>query len=122
MWPMAANPWQRGEVGLGECLRDQPHLPVVFELLAVSRGDPGALLAAVLQGVQPEVGDARDVLARREDAEDATGLARAVGDVGEKLVVGHRRRRLLLRLLVRQQSACYAHADPNPSTSRRATN
>ena len=53
-------------------------------------GDPGGLLAAVLQGVQAVVGQLADVLARRPDAEDAALLAdrllldvrQAVGQAG----------------------------------------
>ena len=44
----------------------------------VGRGDPGRLLAAVLQGVQREVREARDVVLGPVDPEDAALVARSV--------------------------------------------
>ena len=41
-------------------------------------GDPGRLLATVLEREQREVGEPGDVALRREDAEDATLVARPV--------------------------------------------
>ncbi len=43
---------------------------------------PGRLLAAVLQGVEPEVGELRDVLTGGPDAEDAAHVGRVYGRVG----------------------------------------
>src|SRR5262249_19530367 len=40
-----------------EGIRHQTHLPVAVKALPVGRGDAGRLLAPVLQGMQPEVGD-----------------------------------------------------------------
>ena len=54
-------------------------------LLAVARRDAGRLLAAVLQGVEPEVGELGDLLARGPDAEDAAGVLRALLP-GEQIV------------------------------------
>ena len=46
-------------------------------------GDAGRLLAAVLERVEREVGQPRDVAPRRHDAEDAALVARAVTVIGE---------------------------------------
>ena len=46
---------------------------------------PGGLLAPVLQGVQAEVGELRDLLARRPDTEDAAGVLGS-GVVGVEVV------------------------------------
>ena len=66
------------ERGLVEHLRDQAHVLVDQDLAAVAHRDAGRLLAAVLQGVQAEVGELGDVLAGGPDAEDATGVLRAL--------------------------------------------
>ena len=66
------------ERGLVEDLRDQAHVLVDQDLAAVADRDAGRLLAAVLQGVEPEVGELGDVLARGPDAEDAAGVLRAL--------------------------------------------
>ena len=62
---------QAGEGRLVEDLRDQAHVLVDQDLTAVADRDAGRLLAAVLQRVQPEVGQLGDVLARRPDPEHA---------------------------------------------------
>ncbi len=56
---------------LGEDLCDEPELAEDGQAPAVGDGDPGRLLPSVLEGVQSEVRDARDVAARRVDSEDA---------------------------------------------------
>src|SRR5205085_2848567 len=56
---------------LVEDLADQPHALVAAEGLPVGDGDAGALLAAVLQRKEAEVGQASHILAGGEDAEDA---------------------------------------------------
>ena len=66
---------ERVERGLVEDLRDQAHVLVDQDLPAVADRDAGRLLAAVLEGVEPEVGQLGDVLARRPDAEDPTHVA-----------------------------------------------
>ena len=48
------------------------------EASAIGDGDASRLLSAVLERVQPDVGQARDRLARRPDADDAALLARTV--------------------------------------------
>src|SRR5699024_12238934 len=73
-----------------EHLGDQPEVLVDEDLFAVAGGDAGRLLTTGLQGVQPEVGQRGDVLARRPDAEDATGVLRGLvrgENVGRELTV-----------------------------------
>ena len=48
------------------------------DLAVVAHGDAGALLAAMLQGVEAEEREARDVAPRRMDAEDATAVMESV--------------------------------------------
>ena len=55
---------------LGEHLRDEALILVHEDLLAIRRRNTGALLAAVLQGVEGEVGQAGNVLARGPYSED----------------------------------------------------
>ena len=50
-----------GEDVVGKDLRDQAHALDVGEVLAVGGGDAGRFLAAVLQGVEAEIGLARGV-------------------------------------------------------------
>ena len=64
---------------LVEDLRDEAHVFDHGDLAVVGHGDAGALLAAMLQCVEAEVGEARYVLSRRDDAEDAATVAKAVG-------------------------------------------
>ena len=68
-----------GEVGQGlvvEDLGDQAEVLIDEDLGAVGGGDAGRLLAAVLEGVEAEVGQAGDLLAGRPHAEDAALLSR----------------------------------------------
>ncbi len=77
---MACCPERLREHLLVEDLRDEAEVLDDGDLAVVADGDAGALLPAVLQGVETEEGEASDVVARREDAEDAAGVAgRAVG-------------------------------------------
>ena len=69
---------ERLERRLVEDLRDQAHVLVDQDLAAVADRDAGGLLPAVLQGVQPEVGQLGDVLARGPDTEHAAGVLRAL--------------------------------------------
>ena len=73
--PHREVPVERRELELVEDLADQAHVLDDRDHLAVARGDPGRLLAAVLERVEPEVGELRDRPARRIDAEDAARLA-----------------------------------------------
>jgi hypothetical protein len=51
---------------------------VYFYLLAIYYRNSGALLPAMLQGEEAEVGEASDVVSRREDAEDPAFIMRAI--------------------------------------------
>ena len=72
---------RREHVGV-EDVRDEPHLAVDVERLAVGRDDAGRLLAAVLQRVQAEVGVVRRLLgvALGPDPEDPALLLLLVED------------------------------------------
>ena len=59
------------QLALVEDLRDEPHVAHGEHAPAVADGDARALLPAVLQRVEREVGEAGDVAAGRVDAEDA---------------------------------------------------
>ena len=57
------------------------HEPEVLDdrdLTVIGYRDAGALLPAVLQGVETEEGQARDVTSRRVDAEDATAVVETI--------------------------------------------
>ena len=60
--------------GLVEGLRHQSHRLVHAQLTAITYRDPGTLLAAVLQGIETEIGQVGDILTGRLDAEQATLL------------------------------------------------
>ena len=62
---------QAGQVLLVEHLRDEAEVAQRREAAVLGDGDPGRLLAAVLERVQAEVGEPRDVAAGGVDAEDA---------------------------------------------------
>jgi hypothetical protein len=63
---------------LVEDLADETQIPDDRDLAVVGHGDAGALLAAVLQGVEAEERQARDVAPRRMDAEDATAVMESI--------------------------------------------
>jgi hypothetical protein len=66
-----------GEARLVEDVGDVAHFPLDGEVARrVERGDPGRLLAAVLEGVEAEVGEPGGVL-RIVDAENAAFVAEA---------------------------------------------
>ena len=75
---MACVPVSAGEHLLVEDLRDEAHVFDDRDLAFVGHGDAGALLAAVLQGVEAEEGEAGDVAAGGDDAEDPTGVVKAI--------------------------------------------
>ncbi len=95
---------ERLEGGLVEDLGDQAHVLVHQDLAPVADRDPGRLLAPVLEGVEAEVAELRDVLPRRPDTEDTAGV------LGSEVV----------RVEVVRQSAVSATACPGvgPATSR----
>ena len=63
---------------LVEHLADETEVLDDRDLAVVGHGDAGALLAAVLQGIEPEEGQARDVESRRVDAEDAAAVVETI--------------------------------------------
>ena len=69
------------DVGLVEVVADEAEAALGMEMVAVEGDDAGGLLAAMLQGVQPERGQRGGVLVA-EDAEDAALLAQAIVVVG----------------------------------------
>ena len=71
-----------GKDVVGEDLRDQAHALDVGEVLAVGSGDAGRLLAAMLEGVEAEIGLARGV-GMAVDGDDAAFFV--------ELVAGRRR-------------------------------
>ena len=79
-------PLQARQVRLVEHVRHEPHARAQSHRAAVARGDPGALLAAVLERVEAVEGKPSDILSRPVDAENATGLARMVAAVAQRLV------------------------------------
>ena len=66
------------ERGLGEDLRDQTHVLVDDGVSSIADRDTCRFLAAVLEGVEPEVGELGDLFTGRPDAEDATGVLGAL--------------------------------------------
>ena len=71
MWPIATSPGSACELLLVEDLRDEPHVAEHREPATLGDGDPGRLLAAVLQREEGEVREPRDVALDRPDSEDA---------------------------------------------------
>ncbi len=69
---------QRAQGGFVEDLRDQTHVLVDEDLGAVAHCDTGGLLSAVLQGVQPEVGEFGDLFTGGPDTEDTAGILGAL--------------------------------------------
>src|SRR5260221_10287977 len=100
----SGEPRQIGQISLGEGLCDEAHLTVQIEASAIRRGDAGALLPAMLQRIEPEIGDACHILAGSVDAEDPTSLVGAVELIGRNNVKRLRwiasgwHRRAMLRL------------------------
>ena len=103
--PMATTPSPRpGQRRLVEDLGHKPQVLRLDDRGAVAHGDAGALLAAMLQGLQPVAGQARHVLARGVHAEDAALLLQPVrtapreartcsrGDQSSDALVARRRR------------------------------
>lgn len=70
---------QERQIFLVENLGNETHARAYGEVLAIGGGDASALLSAMLEGIQPEKGEASYIFAWRIDAEDATGLSRFVG-------------------------------------------
>src|SRR5579885_872106 len=68
-------PLQFGKIVFGKGLRDQSHLPMRIEPRAVACHDAGALLAAMLERVEAEIGNTGYIFSGRINAEYAAGLA-----------------------------------------------
>ena len=76
------SPSQRPQLLLVEDLGDEPGVAQGGDVAALAGGDPGRLLAAVLQRVEAEVGEAGDVVAGCVYAEDAALVTRPVAVIG----------------------------------------
>ena len=76
---------QAGQRRLVEDLGDQAEILVDHHAGAVADRDAGGFLAAVLECVEPEVGELRDLFPGRPDTEDAAGILRA-GLLGVEIV------------------------------------
>ena len=100
--------WPRSELQrcLVEDLRDEAHVLVDEDLLAVTGRDAGRLLAAVLQRVEPEVRQLGDVLTGSPDAEDPAGVLRALL-AGEEVMVQT------------TVATCHSPSLPHPTASAR---
>lgn len=70
-------PLQKFEIPLMEDLRDQAHVAVDQDLLAVAGSDTRGLLSTMLQSVEPEVGEFGDFLAWRPDSEYSASILRS---------------------------------------------
>jgi hypothetical protein len=68
-------PLERAQLLLVEDLADQAGVAHRGDVAALAGGDARRLLAAVLERVEPEVGEASDVVSGREHAEDAALIA-----------------------------------------------
>ena len=82
---------ERAQLRLVEDLRDEAEVAQGHDVAVLARGDPGRLLAAVLERVQREVGEAGDVGLRGVHPEDATLVARSVA-IGNRLLRSHSNR------------------------------
>ena len=69
---------QRAQLLLVEDLVDEALVAHGHDVAALRRGDAGRLLAAVLERVEREVREPRDLAAGGDDAEDAALIARAI--------------------------------------------
>ncbi len=77
---------QAGERLLVEDLADQPESLVQGELRSIRYGDPGRLLATMLEGMQPERHQVGDRQPGSVDADNAALLARPMRLVDRQLV------------------------------------
>ena len=69
---------ERPQLLLVEDLGDEAGVAQRRDVAALAGGDPGRLLAAVLERVEAEVGEAGDVVAGRVYAEDPALVARSI--------------------------------------------
>jgi hypothetical protein len=63
-------PGQTPQLLLAEDLRDEAHVAQGGDATLVRNGDPGRLLASVLESEEPEVREPRDIAFGSVDAED----------------------------------------------------
>jgi hypothetical protein len=82
---------ERSQLLLVEDLRDETGVSQSRDVTALAGGDPRRLLAAVLQRVEREVRQARDVVTRREYAKNPALITRAVAVRKRPLGLTHRR-------------------------------
>ncbi len=97
------------ELFLVEDAGDQPHLTMAVDVAAVADREPGALLTAMLQRVEAEVGEPGDVFAR---CVDPGNPARLVKDVAGRL-------NRLLVVRPRHRSRCSRSGTPRPGERRK---
>ena len=85
-------------------LADQAHVLMQADLAFVEHGDARRFLAAMLQGIQAEVGEVGDRLFPCENSKDAAGLLHAIGTL--RLAHVHRAPRLqtIFRILHQTRS------------------
>jgi hypothetical protein len=91
---------QRAQLLLVEDLRDEPELTKGRDVAALAGGDAGRLLSAVLERIEPEVGETCDVAAGRVYAEDPALIARAIAIGNVETRVGHVWMELIRRRLL----------------------
>ncbi len=89
---------QRAQFVFVEDLGDQSGVAHGGDVAALAGGDAGRLLTAMLERVQAEVGQARNVVSGCEDSEDATFVSRSIavrdarlGQVGKPPVIEGKR-------------------------------
>ena len=71
MCPIASSPCSAERLRSSNTCGDEAEVAQRGQPAVLADRDAGRLLAAVLQRVEPEVGEARDVAGRRANAEDA---------------------------------------------------
>ena len=89
-------PLQRAQLLLVEDLVDQALVAHGHDVAVLRRRDAGRLLAAVLERVEREVGEPRDLATRRDYAEDAALIARAIAGVEKGFSREHEDRRAVV--------------------------
>ena len=82
---------ERAQIVLGEDLVDEAELAAGHDLPAVvGRGDAGRLLSAVLECVEREVRETRDVVPGRVHAEHAAFVPRSIAVIEIEVIRAHR--------------------------------
>ncbi len=110
-------PVERGQRAVVEGVGHQAHVLHHGDGVPVAHGHAGGFLAPVLQGVEAEVGQVGDGLARGVDPEHPAGL---LGGVVVDPVLGHARRRTTARSLgAHDVSVAVGRARPAATWARR---